>query len=79
MCVCFPRLSPPFFHVPRENYGQTHRILPPNSSTPGPFPGLARIISEEGLLRLWTPGLVATWLRALTQTGLRVGLYPRRG
>ncbi|CAL1131349.1 unnamed protein product [Cladocopium goreaui] len=38
---------------------------------------LARIISEEGLLRLWTPGLVATWLRALTQTGLRVGLYPR--
>lgn len=27
---------------------------------------------------LWTPGLVATWMRAFTQTGLRVGLYPRQ-
>lgn len=41
--------------------------------------GFLRIFSEEGLLHLWAPGLVATWLRAMTQTGLRVGLYPRRG
>ena len=37
-----------------------------------------RIASEEGLVGLWSPGLVATWLRAFTQTGLRLGLYPRR-
>eukprot|EP00928_Gymnodinium_smaydae_P003854 TRINITY_DN11360_c0_g1_i2.p1 TRINITY_DN11360_c0_g1~~TRINITY_DN11360_c0_g1_i2.p1 ORF type:complete len:344 (-),score=42.43 TRINITY_DN11360_c0_g1_i2:95-1018(-) len=36
----------------------------------------SRVLAEEGLLGLWTPGLVATCLRALTQTGLRIGLYP---
>ncbi|CAE7244425.1 PUMP1 [Symbiodinium natans] len=35
-----------------------------------------RIFQEEGLLGLWLPGLVATWMRAFTQTGLRLGLYP---
>ncbi|CAK9005636.1 unnamed protein product [Durusdinium trenchii] len=38
---------------------------------------LRQIFHEEGLVGLWTPGLVATWMRAFTQTGLRVGLYPR--
>jgi len=37
----------------------------------------ARILAEDGLARLWTPGLVATWLRAFSQTGLRLGLYPK--
>ncbi|CAE7819915.1 Ucp2 [Symbiodinium sp. CCMP2592] len=35
-----------------------------------------RIFREEGVLGLWLPGLVATWMRAFTQTGLRLGLYP---
>jgi len=36
----------------------------------------ARTLADEGLLGLWTPGLVATWMRAFSYTGLRVGLYP---
>lgn len=37
---------------------------------------LRRILAEEGLWLLWTPGLPATWLRGLTYTGFRVGMYP---
>lgn len=29
-----------------------------------------------GLWLLWSPGLVATWVRAFSVTGVRVGLYP---
>ncbi|CAJ1368529.1 unnamed protein product [Effrenium voratum] len=43
----------------------------------GLLPSLRRVLAEEGLLGLWAPGLVATWLRAFSQTGLRIGLYPR--
>ena len=33
---------------------------------------LSHILTEDGLWLLWTPGLVATWLRAITYTGFRV-------
>lgn len=36
----------------------------------------ARIVAEDSLVKLWTPGLVATWMRAFSQSGLRLGLYP---
>lgn len=36
----------------------------------------AQIVSEEGILGIWKPGLPATWIRAVTYTGMRVGLYP---
>lgn len=35
-----------------------------------------RILAEEGVLGLWQTGLVATWMRGFSQTGLRIGLYP---
>ena len=42
---------------------------------------VARIASTafaaEGLYGLWQPGLLATWLRGLSYTGFRIGLYPR--
>ena len=39
--------------------------------------GAARAVHNTGgLWLLWTPGLQATWLRAFSVTGLRVGLYP---
>jgi hypothetical protein len=34
------------------------------------------IVRQEGLAALWTPGIVATCMRDLTYSGLRVGLYP---
>ena len=45
----------------------------------GVWDGRAFFCGKEGLLGLWAPGLVATWLRAFSQTGLRIGLYPRQG
>ena len=36
----------------------------------------AKILSDDGVVGLFQPGLVATWLRALVYTGLRTGLYP---
>jgi hypothetical protein len=39
--------------------------------------GAARkILAEDGLYLLWTPGLVATWIRGLSYTGFRIGMYP---
>lgn len=39
--------------------------------------GAARSVhTSGGVYLLWTPGLQATWLRAFSVTGLRVGLYP---
>lgn len=35
-----------------------------------------RVLAEEGLIRFWQHGLVATWMRGFSQTGLRIGLYP---
>lgn len=37
--------------------------------------GLQRVAREEGILWLWRPGVEATWLRAFSSTGLRIGLY----
>ena len=37
---------------------------------------LSRIIAEEGLVGLWTPGLAASVVRELTYSSLRLGLYP---
>jgi hypothetical protein len=34
-----------------------------------------KIAAEDGVLMLWKPGLVATWMRAMGYTGLRVGMY----
>eukprot|EP01041_Mallomonas_annulata_P003388 gene3388-6721_t len=35
-----------------------------------------KIISEDGISGLWTPGLVATCLRGIFYTGFRIGMYP---
>lgn len=37
--------------------------------------GLQRVTREEGVYWLWRPGVEATWLRAFSSTGLRIGLY----
>jgi hypothetical protein len=37
--------------------------------------GLQRVAREEGAYWLWRPGVEATWLRAFSSTGLRIGLY----
>lgn len=36
----------------------------------------SRMLAEEGVLLIWRHGLVATWMRGMSQTALRVGLYP---
>jgi len=40
--------------------------------------GLAKnAVEREGVWRgLWEPGLLATWMRGLSYTGFRIGLYP---
>lgn len=42
----------------------------------GPVDCARSISRAEGLLGLWGPGLVATWIRSYTYTAARVGLYP---
>ncbi len=37
--------------------------------------GLRRVSQEEGVFWLWRPGVEATWMRAFSSTGLRIGLY----
>lgn len=34
------------------------------------------VLESDGLLGLWFPGLVATWVRDFTYTAARLGLYP---
>jgi len=44
---------------------------------PGLVGGLRRAAAEEGVFRgLWWPGLYATWIRAFTTVGFRIGMYP---
>ena len=38
--------------------------------------GFQRIVGEEGIVGLWRPGLVASALRELTYSSIRMGLYP---
>lgn len=35
-----------------------------------------KIILEEGIIGVWTPGLVASMLREISYSSLRIGLYP---
>jgi hypothetical protein len=35
-----------------------------------------KIVAEEGYWGFWGPGIVATCMRDLTYSGIRVGLYP---
>ena len=37
---------------------------------------MRKILREDGVAGIWAPGLVATWIRAMINTGLRIGLYP---
>merc|ERR1719174_773944 len=43
----------------------------------GMFGGIRKVMLEDGFVQgLWVPGLFATWIRAFTYVGFRIGLYP---
>ncbi|XRB16862.1 mitochondrial carrier protein [Pseudoscourfieldia marina] len=44
---------------------------------PSTYQLASSLIRSEGLVMgLWQPGLLATWMRGLSYTGFRIGLYP---